>query len=133
MRRIRQKKVAGNHLSCDEIATAISSVFKQKKREVGPDGVHSSILQLYYIINFYKCQQKKKERGKRWRGRRLWHIEGRLGPPHFRYHHLYHHLYYFHNRLLLFPPSLYLIQNFNTFNKYYLILYLALNKNISAI
>ena len=64
MRSIRQKKVAGNHLSCDEIATAISSVFKQKKREAEPGGVHSSILQLYYIINFYKCQQKKKEKRK---------------------------------------------------------------------
>ena len=34
MRRIRQKEVAGNHLGCDEIATAISSVSKQKKREM---------------------------------------------------------------------------------------------------
>jgi len=95
MRRIRQKKVAGNHLSCDEIATAISLVSKQKKREVEPDGVHFSILQLYYIINFYKCQQKKKEKGKQWRGRRLWNIQTRLGPPHFLYTDLYNSVHFY--------------------------------------
>ena len=49
MRRIRQKEVAGNHLGCDEIASAISFASKQKKRKMM---TRQSILSHYnYIIS----------------------------------------------------------------------------------